>query len=62
MNLTIDTHHHLLPYFFFEETNDVHASMGGLAPMAWTKEASLSSWMMLESTSLYCPSVHRECM
>ena len=42
MNLTIDTHHHLLPDFFFEETNDVHAPVGGLAPMAWTKETSLS--------------------
>jgi aminocarboxymuconate-semialdehyde decarboxylase len=42
MNLTIDTHHHLLPDFFDEETNDVHAPVGGLALMAWTKEASLS--------------------
>lgn len=42
MNLTIDTHHHMLPEFFYEETNDVHAPVGGLAPMAWTKEASLS--------------------
>jgi predicted TIM-barrel fold metal-dependent hydrolase len=42
MNLTIDTHHHMLPDFFYEETNDVHAPVGGLAPMAWTKEASLS--------------------
>ena len=42
MNLTIDTHHHMLPDFFYQETNDVHAPVGGLAPMAWTKEASLS--------------------
>lgn len=42
MNLTIDTHHHLLPDFFYQETNDVHAPVGGLAPMAWTKETSLS--------------------
>ena len=42
MNLTIDTHHHMLPDFFYEETNDVHAPVGGLAPMAWTKETSLS--------------------
>ena len=31
MNLTIDTHHHMLPDFFYEETNDVHAPVGGLA-------------------------------
>jgi aminocarboxymuconate-semialdehyde decarboxylase len=42
MNLTIDTHHHMLPDFFYQETNDVHALAGGLAPMAWTKETSLS--------------------
>jgi predicted TIM-barrel fold metal-dependent hydrolase len=42
MNLTIDTHHHFLPDFFYQETNDAHAPVGGLAPMAWTKEASLS--------------------
>jgi 6-methylsalicylate decarboxylase len=42
MNLTIDTHHHMLPDFFYQETNDVHAPVGGLAPMAWTKDTSLS--------------------
>jgi aminocarboxymuconate-semialdehyde decarboxylase len=42
MNLTIDTHHHMLPDFFYQETNDVRAPVGGLAPMAWTKETSLS--------------------
>jgi 6-methylsalicylate decarboxylase len=42
MNLTIDTHHHMLPDFFYEQTNDAHAPVGGLAPMAWTKETSLS--------------------
>jgi predicted TIM-barrel fold metal-dependent hydrolase len=42
MNPTIDTHHHMLPEFFYRETNDVHAPVGGLAPMAWTKETSLT--------------------
>jgi aminocarboxymuconate-semialdehyde decarboxylase len=42
MDLTIDTHHHMLPGFFYQETNDVHAPVGGLAPMAWTKDTSLS--------------------
>jgi aminocarboxymuconate-semialdehyde decarboxylase len=32
----------MLPDFFYQETNDVHAPVGGLAPMAWTKETSLS--------------------
>ena len=42
MNLTIDTHHHMLPDFFYQETNDSHAPVGGLAPMTWTKETSVS--------------------
>lgn len=42
MNLTIDTHHHMLPDFFYQETNDSHAPVGGLAPMAWTQATSLS--------------------
>ena len=30
-SLTIDTHHHILPDFFWRETNDSHAPVGGLA-------------------------------
>jgi len=39
--LTIDTHHHMLPDFFWRETN-AHGVIGGLAPLAWSKEVSLS--------------------
>jgi 6-methylsalicylate decarboxylase len=41
-SLTIDTHHHILPDFFWRETNDSHAPVGGLAPMHWSKEAMIS--------------------
>ena len=62
MNLTIDTHHHLLPDFFYEETNDVHAPVGGLAPMAWTKEKSLSfmddAGIDIAVLSISTPGVH----
>jgi 6-methylsalicylate decarboxylase len=62
MNLTIDTHHHLLPDFFYEETNDVHAPVGGLAPMAWTKETSLSfmedAGIDIAVLSISTPGVH----
>ena len=62
MNLTIDTHHHMLPDFFFEETNDVHAPVGGLAPMAWTKETSLSfmdeAGIDIAVLSISTPGVH----
>jgi 6-methylsalicylate decarboxylase len=40
--LTIDTHHHMLPDFFWRETNDSHAPVGGLAPFQWSKGAMIS--------------------
>jgi predicted TIM-barrel fold metal-dependent hydrolase len=40
--LTIDTHHHMLPDFFWRETNDSHAPVGGLAPLQWSKAAMIS--------------------
>ena len=40
--ITIDTHHHMLPDFFWRETENGHAPVGGLAPLQWSKEASLS--------------------
>ena len=39
--MTIDTHHHVLPDFFWRETN-AHAPVGGLAPLQWSKDATLS--------------------
>ena len=41
-SLTIDTHHHILPDFFWLETNDSHVPVGGLAPLQWSKEAMIS--------------------
>src|SRR5258708_21373773 len=40
--VTIDTHHHILPDFFWQETENAHAPIGGLAPLQWSKEASIS--------------------
>jgi predicted TIM-barrel fold metal-dependent hydrolase len=40
--LTIDTHHHVLPDFFWQETENANAPVGGLAPLRWSKEASIS--------------------
>jgi hypothetical protein len=41
-SLTIDTHHHILPDFFWQETENAHAPVGGLAPLRWSKEATTS--------------------
>ena len=42
MALTIDTHHHMLPGFFFEATNEKENPVGGLKPQVWTPESSLA--------------------
>jgi predicted TIM-barrel fold metal-dependent hydrolase len=41
-SLTIDTHHHILPDFFWGATNDSHVPVGGLSPLQWSKEAMVS--------------------
>lgn len=60
--MTIDTHHHLLPGFFWEATENAHAPVGGLAPLRWSKEASLSfmddAGIDLAVVSLSTPGVH----
>ena len=40
--MTIDTHHHILPDFFWQATENVHAPIGGLAPLRWSRETALS--------------------
>src|SRR5690348_6499623 len=59
--MTIDTHHHMLPDFFWRETN-THAPIGGLAPLPWSKEASLSlmddAGIDVAVVSLSTPGVH----
>jgi predicted TIM-barrel fold metal-dependent hydrolase len=60
--LTIDTHHHILPDFFWRETNDFHAPVGGLAPLKWSKEAMISfmddAGIDVAVTSVSTPGVH----
>jgi hypothetical protein len=38
MSMTIDTHHHMLPDFFWQETENAHAPVGGLAPLRWSRK------------------------
>ena len=40
--MTIDTHHHMLPDFFWRETENADAPVGGLAPLRWSKDVTLS--------------------
>jgi 6-methylsalicylate decarboxylase len=60
--LTIDTHHHILPDFFWEETENANAPIGGLAPLRWSEEASISfmddAGIDLAVMSVSTPGVH----
>ena len=61
-SLTIDTHHHLLPDFFWQETENAHSPVGGLTPLRWSKEASISfmddAGIDVAVVSLSTPGVH----
>ena len=60
--LTIDTHHHIVPDFFWEATENAQAPVGGLAPLRWSREASLSfmddAGVDVALVSLSTPGVH----
>jgi predicted TIM-barrel fold metal-dependent hydrolase len=60
--VTIDTHHHMLPDFFWQETDNAHAPVGGLAPHRWSAESSLSfmddAGIDVAVVSLSTPGVH----
>jgi predicted TIM-barrel fold metal-dependent hydrolase len=61
-HMTIDTHHHILPDFFWQATNDSHGPVGGLKPMRWSKETAISfmdeAGIDIAVTSISTPGVH----
>jgi 6-methylsalicylate decarboxylase len=60
--MTIDTHHHVLPDFFWKATENANAPVGGLAPLRWTTEATISfmddAGIDVAVVSLSSPGVH----
>ena len=62
MPAVIDTHHHILPSFFFRETNDDAHPVGGLAPAPWDAESDLAfmdqAGIDVAITSISTPGVH----
>lgn len=60
--MIIDTHHHILPDFFWQETENAHAPVGGLAPLRWSKDVSISfmddTGIDVAIVSLSTPGVH----
>jgi 6-methylsalicylate decarboxylase len=62
MTRTIDVHHHILPDFFWKETNDAHNPVGGIASPPWDAGLMLSfideAGINVAITSISTPGVH----
>src|ERR1700733_8467895 len=60
--MTIDVHHHILPDFFWRETNEQQKPVGGIAPPPWSKESALAfldeAGIDVAVTSISSPGVH----
>jgi predicted TIM-barrel fold metal-dependent hydrolase len=60
--ITVDVHHHILPDFFWRETNEIHGPVGGVVPPPWSKESTLSfmddAGIDVAVTSISTPGVH----
>jgi aminocarboxymuconate-semialdehyde decarboxylase len=60
--MVIDTHHHLLPDFFWRETETGQTPVGGIAPLKWSQETSISfmddAGIDMAFLSLSTPGVH----
>lgn len=59
---TVDVHHHILPEFFWRETNEQHGPVGGIAPPPWSAESALAfmddAGIDIAVTSISTPGVH----
>jgi 6-methylsalicylate decarboxylase len=62
MPRVIDVHHHILPDFFWTETNDSAHPVGGLAPPPWDEAGALAfmddAGIDVAVTSISTPGVH----
>jgi 6-methylsalicylate decarboxylase len=60
--LTVDVHHHILPDFFWRETNEEHGPVGGISPPPWSKKGALAfmddAGIDVAVTSVSTPGVH----
>ena len=62
MPFTVDVHHHILPDFFWRETNEADRPVGGIAPPPWSAEMMFSFMdeadIDVAITSISTPGVH----
>ncbi len=62
MTFVVDVHHHMLPDFFWQETNDPRNPVGGIAPPPWSLDGALSfmddAGIDVAISSVSTPGVH----
>jgi predicted TIM-barrel fold metal-dependent hydrolase len=62
MTFTVDVHHHMLPDFFWQATNEGGHPVGGIAPPPWSRASTLSflddAGIDVAVTSVSTPGVH----
>ncbi len=62
MTFTVDIHHHMLPDFFWQATNEGDHPVGGIAPPPWSPASTLSflddAGIDTAITSISTPGVH----
>ena len=62
MTFTVDIHHHVLPDFFWQATNEGDNPVGGIAPPPWSRASALSflddASIDVAVTSVSTPGVH----
>jgi predicted TIM-barrel fold metal-dependent hydrolase len=62
VSLTVDIHHHILPDFFWQATNEGDSPVGGISPAAWSRASTLSflddAGIDIAVVSISTPGVH----
>jgi hypothetical protein len=62
VTFTVDIHHHMLPDFFWQATNEGDHPVGGIAPPPWSRASTLSflddAGIDVAITSISTPGVH----
>jgi 6-methylsalicylate decarboxylase len=62
VTFTVDTHHHMLPDFFWQTTNEGDHPVGGIAPPPWSRASALSflddAGIDVAVTAISTPGVH----
>jgi hypothetical protein len=62
VTFTVDIHHHMLPDFFWQATNEGDHPVGGIAPPPWSRASALSflddAGIDVAVTSISTPGVH----